>query len=654
MRLIHLVLCLYMMSACTSITKKGTTKTVVNEPYEPNVESLKSNYETPEWFRDAKLGIYTHWGPVTEALKYEDSLNNGILGWYGMQLYTPNSRCQAYHEKYWGGVDKTGYKDIIPHFTADNFDPEEWADLFEMSGARFAGPVSTHHDNFFMWDSKINPYCAAKMGPKRDICGEIANALRKRGIKFIGTFHHGFSYRYYEGAWNYDGATAPELYGQEHYPVSKYYTNEQGFNWFKSDWKKGSKWRSVPRYYQEYWRDAVAEFVDKYQPDLIWFDFGLGWMDDDIQQQMFANYYNTAISYGQNQPTVAHKTRVGDPLHYGTLDLERGNMPRLTSYPWLSDTSPSSWFYYPNPGMQSNDVIIDMFVDIVSKNGCMLFNVGPDHTGNIPREFMNGLKALGEFNKTNGEGIFETRPWLTYGEGTTITSTGHKKPLNSLAHSGSNFTTRDIRYTQSKDGENVFAFAMDWPDSETLTLQSVSVDHKDENAMIELLGYGKVDYQINEDNTITILLPKEAPNPYCNGFKMSNMQLCWQKHGHYLIPNSIRIKTDQISQVSKPKVQADLHGKHIEKGSVLLGSSINASGTISIFEGEKEIYKTDYVVKAGEKVEVGDFKLNLPRRLSNKKKYQMVIDGLEKDFITDLAIGLQREHTVLQLGGGYK
>ncbi|MDZ8117821.1 alpha-L-fucosidase, partial [Pontiella agarivorans] len=495
---------------------------------EPNAESLKANFQDPEWFRDAKLGIYTHWGPVTEALKFEDPLNTGQLGWYGMQMYLPGSRGFAYHEKYWGGTAKTGFKDIIPHFKAENFDPEVWADLFEMAGARFAGPVSTHHDGFYMWDSDINPYNAAKMGPKRDVCGEMAKALRKRDIKFIGTFHHGFTYRYYEGAWNFDGAEAPELYGKERYPISETYIDDDGFRWVKYKWQGESEWKKIPRDYQEHWRDVVAEFVDKYEPDLLWFDFGLGWMDPDIQNQMFANFYNKAHAYGQPQPTVAHKSRRDDPLYYGTLDLERGNMPRLTAYPWLSDTSPSAWFYYPNPRMQSDDIVVDMFVDIVAKNGCMLLNVGPDHTGTIPPEFMSGLKALGAFNDLCGEGIFETRPWFTYGEGVTKTITGHQGAANSLAHEGSNFTEEDVRYTQSKDGKTVYAFAMDWPADHTLTLKSVCVDEVGKKAKVELFGHGVVNYTINEDKTLTIDLPENAPNPNCNGFKISNMKLSWQ------------------------------------------------------------------------------------------------------------------------------
>lgn len=647
-------LSLLILNACINNSKKELVeeKSVI-DTFKPTIESLKTNYKTPEWFQDAKLGIYTHWGPVTEALKYPDTLNNGILGWYGMQLYTEGSRCRAYHDKYWGGVQKTGYKDIIPHFKAENFDPEKWADLFEMAGAKFAGPVSTHHDNFFMWNSDINPYNAAKKGPKRDVCREVAQALKKRSIKFIGTFHHGFSHRYYEGAWNYDGAEAPELYWKEHYPVSKYYTSEAGFNWFKCDWKEGSEWNEVPRDYQEYWRDAVSEFVDKYHPDLIWFDFGLGWMDEDIQLQMFSNYYNKANAYGQKEPTVAHKSRNGSAIHYGTLDLERGNMPRLTAYPWLSDTSPSSWFYYPNAIVQSNDVIVDMFVDIVSKNGCMLLNVGPDHTGEIPDEFMQGLKALGEFNKINGEGIFNTRPWLTYGEGTTITSTGHKKAANSLAHKGSNFNEKDIRYTQSKDGKKLYAFAMDWPKTRKITLQSVFVVKQSKEASIELMGYGNVDYSINNNGTITISLPEKAPNPNCNGFKISNMKLEWQKFGHYLIANAIHIPVNTIQQIHNHKVLANFSPKAIKKASVLLGSKVDAQGKIVIQYKGKTLVENDYKIRAGSKIEIGDFSLQV-NKTDEATDFKIKLTGINKEQITDLAIGIQRDQTILQLGGGYQ
>ncbi|WP_111709778.1 alpha-L-fucosidase [Lutibacter citreus] len=618
----------------------------------PTVKSLKANYEAPEWFRDAKLGIYTHWGPVTEALKFEDKLNTGELGWYGMQMYLPGSKGFEYHKKYWGGTEKTGFKDIIPQFTAKNFDPEEWADLFQMAGARFAGTVSTHHDGFYMWDSEINPYNSSKMGPKRDVCGEMATALRKRGIKFIGTFHHGFTHRYYEGAWDFDGKEAPEFYGNKRERISETYINEEGFKWVKYKWQGDNDWKKIPRDYQEHWRDVVAEFVDKYEPDLLWFDFGLGWMDSDIQNQMFANFYNKAHAYGQKQPTVAHKSRRDDPLYYGTLDLERGNMPRLTSYPWLSDTSPSAWFYYPNPKMQSDDIVVDMFVDIVAKNGCMLLNVGPNHTGEIPPEFMSGLKALGAFNDICGEGIFETRPWFTYGEGITKTITGHQGAANSLAHQGSNFTTQDIRYTQSKDEKKLFAFAMDWPKNGKLTLKSVSVEEVKKNATIELFGYGVVNYKINKDKTITIDLPIKAPNPNCNGFKISNMDIKWQPLGHYLIANASRIDVSNLKRISRDEISVNFVSGSICNGSIMLGSKVDSEGVISLFDGSKKLAEVNYNVKAKETVEVGDFMLVLGRN-EKTREFRMVISGIDKKDVTELAVGIQREHTILNLGEGF-
>ncbi len=612
-------------------------------PFQPNTESLKKHFAHPEWLQDAKFGIYTHWGPVTHAIQHPDETNVGRFGWYGKQIYTPGSGGFKYHEKYWGGTAKTGYKDICKQFKAEDFDADKWAEIFAMAGAKFAGPVSVHHDNFLMWDSELNPYCAGKMGPKRDICGEVAEAVRKRGMKFIGTFHHGFTYRYYEGAWKYDGKAAPELYGPERRPLPKSVKDKNGKRIKNPDWQK------IPREWQEYWRDSVAEFVRKYQPDLIWFDFGLGWQDHDIQMQMYANYYNSAHAYGQPQPTVARKTRSGDALFHGTLDLERGHMPRLTAFPWVSDTSASAWFYYPNPTMQSDDSLVDMYVDIVAKNGALLLNIGPDYKGNIPEEFMSGLRALGAFNKLCGEGIYNTRPWLTYGEGVTRTSTGHKGAANSLAHGGSNFTSEDIRYTQSKDGNALYAFAMDWPQHSTLTLKSVQATAT-ADARVELFGHGQVTYRINPDGTITIDLPKAAPNPHCNGFKLTGFELAWQPYGHFLTANATRI--DLATVVNKGKyAEVVFTTESIPNATLLIGSERAAQGKVTLYDGKRKVVHSDYRVAANGKVEVGDFAIRVAGgKKAKPKALRLELTGVAKTDLTDLAIGSRRDKTIIQLG----
>ncbi|GAG40401.1 unnamed protein product, partial [marine sediment metagenome] len=242
--------------------------------FKPTWESL-AKHETPEWFRDAKFGIYTHWGPVTVGA--EDG--PGGVQWYGCNMYKPNSPTFEYHRKRFGDQHQVGYKDIVPLFKAEKFDAEQWARLFAASGAKFAGPVAIHHDNFAMWDSALTEWDSMDKGPKRDITGELEKAIRKRGMKFIATFHHGFSWRYFEPSYKYDGADPKYagLYCQAHEPDAP-----------------------PTQEFMEQWLDKVNEVVGKYEPDLIWFDFGLGneqrnCIRPEYQRRMFADYYNWAV-----------------------------------------------------------------------------------------------------------------------------------------------------------------------------------------------------------------------------------------------------------------------------------------------------------------------------------------------------------------------
>ena len=166
-------------------------------PVKPTLESLRAHYKTPEWLQDAKFGVVTHWGPVTYAIRHHEQ---GNFGWYGRSIYREGSEQQAYHRKHYGDPKVRGYTDLIKEFTAANFDPDEWAELIAGSGARFSGPTAVHHDNFAMWDSEVMRWNVAEMGPKRDIMGELAKAYRKRGIKLLGNFHHGFTYHFWEFA----------------------------------------------------------------------------------------------------------------------------------------------------------------------------------------------------------------------------------------------------------------------------------------------------------------------------------------------------------------------------------------------------------------------------------------------------------------------
>jgi alpha-L-fucosidase len=459
-------------------------------PFKPEWESLKA-HRNPEWFRDAKLGIYTHWGPVTVGC--EDAPEGGE--WYGMQMYEPKNSIFEWHRKKFGDQKEFGYKKIIPLFTAEKFNPDDWADLFVKAGAKFAGPVAVHHDNFALWDSAVTPWNSIQMGPKRDITGELAKAYKARGLKFTPTFHHGFAWRYFEPAFKFDAADGKDflLYTEPHEPKAP-----------------------PSRRFQEQWLAMVMEAVGKYEPDMIWFDFELNKViEPEFQRRMFADYYNWAKSRGK-ESAVAHKFR---EIHQytGILDFERGREDKLVPYPWLTDTSLGPWYNRNRDPYRTTENLVQVFADIVSKNGCMLLNVGPNADGSIPDRARTMLLELGEWLQVNGEAIYGTRPWTIFGEGPTRSAGGgfieEKDPV---------FTARDIRFT-TKDG-TLYAIFLAWPSDGKLRVTSLAHSAGKVNT-VSLLGSADSLTWQQTDAGLEVTLPGKKPCQYAAVLKISGDSL---------------------------------------------------------------------------------------------------------------------------------
>lgn len=264
-------------------------------PSQPNWDSLRK-HQDPEWFRGAKFGIYTHWGPVTVG----SSNSPDLAEWYGNQMYKIDHPAFGYHRKQFGDQHTVGFKDLIPRFTGEKFNAEEWADIFSRSGAKFAGPVATHHDNFALWNSALTRWNSVAMGPHRDVVGELEKAYRARGLRFITTFHHGYAWKYYEPAFAYDAADPQYsgLYTEPHQPGAP-----------------------PSKHFQNKWLAEVYEVLEKYKPDLIYFDFEFhAVITPEYEQKLFATAYDWAARNKRSIGVTQKDFKIHE--HTGILDFE--------------------------------------------------------------------------------------------------------------------------------------------------------------------------------------------------------------------------------------------------------------------------------------------------------------------------------------------
>jgi len=444
-------------------------------PYQADWESLAKHDEAPEWFRDAKLGIYWHWG-VYSVPAYGNE-------WYPKWMHTKEGRRSYYkhHVETYGEPDEFGYHDFVPEFGAEHFDAEQWAELFKKAGAQYAGPVCEHHDGYSMWDSEITPWNAADTGPKRDITGELAKAIRKHGMKFVTTFHHE--------------------------RTRSWYPRVEGWPTTSDDPKLQLLYMNIPEeLFNKIFQAKLGEVIDKYRPDLIWFDGRLEEIQEPYHLRFLAYYFNQAKKWNRD---VVVTTKGHDyPAEVAVEDFEKGRMNRLTDFCWLTDDTISmgSWCYTIDLQIKSTTKVIHDFIDIVSKNGCLLLNISPKSDGTIPENQRQVLLGLGEWLKINGEAIYNTRPWLTFGEGPTRL----RKGGGFVGHV--TYTAQDIRYTRSKDGKALYAIALGWPESGELTLNAVKVENT-AAPKVTLLGYHRpLRYQVNTAKQLVVDPPELDEN----------------------------------------------------------------------------------------------------------------------------------------------
>jgi len=410
--------------------------------YEPTWESL-SQYTTPDWYRDAKFGIFLHWGVYAVPAHSSE--------WYPRLMYRREDPCFKWHQEHWGDQSMFGYKDFIPMFKAEHWDPVEWVTLFKKAGARYIVPVGEHHDGFPMYDSLFTVWNSAKMGPHRDVVAELSRAIRQQNLKFGVSSHRAFNWSYYTFESDFDTSNPrfSGLYGTPHAPTPLIPSGD-----------KGELRQTVPVDYLQDWYGRTLQLVDAYQPDLMWFDFCFEGPEWEPYRKAYAAYYYNRAEMWQRGVVINYKHEAYPP-QAAVLDIERGLLSETPKYPWQTDTSISweSWGYIQNDRYKNAGEIVRELVDIVSKNGCLLLNVGPQPDGRIPQPAQQTLLAMGRWLNINGEAIYGTRPWKVSGEGPTQLNAGQFGEKTEPA-----FTGQDIRFT-ARPGA-VYAIALAWPEKE--------------------------------------------------------------------------------------------------------------------------------------------------------------------------------------------
>lgn len=474
-------------------------KTQAQERYQANWESLKK-YQTPEWFKDAKFGIFIHWGVYSvPAYKYE---------WYPRHMYREGSPEFKHHEDTYGPQDQFGYKDFIPMFKAEKFDADAWVTLFKKAGAKYVIPVAEHHDGFAMYNTALSKWNSVEMGPKRDIVGEIAKATRKQGLIF-GLSSHRIEHWWFMGeGTKFDSDVNDPKYADFYGPAKV--------------WDPFTKDTTAIRpimntQFMNDWLMRCTELVDEYHPQLFWFDWWIEQPELEPYRKSFASYYyNKGLQWNEGV-VINYKNDKAFPEGTAVFDMERGKLAGIHELPWQTDDAigNTSWGYAEGNTFKTSQYVITNLIDIVSKNGNLLLNIGPRADGTITDEETQVLLGTGEWLKVNGEAIYGTRPYKIYGEGPTESASGQ------FVDQKKAFTSEDIRFT-TKDG-NLYVLTLSIPTPKESTIVKSLATNKDGRKIksIEILGSKtKVIWKQNK-RELVINSISEYPSKSAAAFKVT-------------------------------------------------------------------------------------------------------------------------------------
>ena len=471
-------------------------------PFRPDWESLEK-YEVPEWYKDAKFGIFIHWGVYSVPAFGNE--------WYPRNMYRPETDEYKHHVATYGPVDKFGYKDFVPMFKAEHFDAAAWAQLFKEAGAQYVVPVAEHHDGFAMYDSGLSDWTAAKMGPHRDVIGELAKAVRAQGLRF-GASSHRVEHNFFLGV----GRSIPSDINVPNYAA--FYG--PAHNWLEA--KQGTPLANdftfVSPAWTADWLARSSEIVEKYHPDIMYFDWWIGQASVRADLTRFAAfYYNTSLKYGDHVGVINYKDYAIQE-HSAVLDLERGQLGDIRPLYWQTDTSVSnkSWGYIKDDTFKTPQFVIQQLIDIVSKNGNLLLNIGPRSDGTIPEEVQAVLRNVGSWLQVNGEAIYGTRPWNIYGEGPTKVAAGAFHDTDTAG-----YTAEDFRFTVK--GKTLYAIELGWPSRGETVIHSLGSSALSGQKIVSVVLLGsdaKLAFQQQPDG-LRIQLPSQSPGKHAYAFRVT-------------------------------------------------------------------------------------------------------------------------------------
>jgi len=496
----------------------GFSFNIASGPFQPDPKSLAEHYRPPAWFADLKFGIYMHWGLNSVA---------GFNGHYARWMYRQDQPEDAYnyHVATFGHPTQFGYKDFIPLWQADKFDADALAELYKSVGARFVGVMAVHHDNFDLWDSTYQPWNSVAMGPKLNVVGAWQKAVRQRGLRFFITTHLSNQYHehlFYQGIADLSGP----LKGVPYDTVDPRY---QGL--YSKRTPDGK--RVINPDYARRWFLRLKDLVDKYQPDLLYLDTQ-DLPDGAYGLNLAAHFYNQSARQhdGQQENIITIKR----PTRGFGLDIEAAGADNIRPEPFLLDTSLNpGWFYLgkkihtaatadagggaagdngvdPDRLRLTGGQVIHLLADCVSKNGNLMLNVGLRPDGSLPETFRRELLVIGDWLKTNGEAIYDTRPFRVFGEGP------FQKPpsKNRFNDSEYKFVAQDIRFTQSKDGKTIYAICLGAP-KEPLRIKALG---SDKIRSLTLLGSdAKIEWK-QEAGALIIQPAAQWPSQHAVTFKV--------------------------------------------------------------------------------------------------------------------------------------